>query len=306
MPEPMQPITNPVLVDAMATFKVDLTNREHEKAFLEAAINATYLLPAQIEQPAEPPKEGEQQQTRIAFQIMTNPQGSKFMPAFTDEIELKKNRKPGERFQVAVMRFMDLYHFLKSNEAINGIVINPFGSALCLIRQQVIAIGDNGGQVVMQSPKLANAAGIQAEPEQPRPSNALGAAVNSADAQQAAIRQAMAEMEAAKSSQAESDAEDSSAITDDLLNAVKNILKKQKSVKKAYISQEKENGEAYLLIALDADENTDIEEIGTTVSENCADYADLPFECVAASNIRAKELVASEKPFYEKKRFGFF
>ena len=50
MPEPMQPITNPVLVDAMATFKLDLANRdednkikdeaqfrEHEKALLSTA-----------------------------------------------------------------------------------------------------------------------------------------------------------------------------------------------------------------------------------------------------------------------------
>ena len=50
MPEPMQPITNPALVDAMATFKVDLANRdneenfrEHEKAFLKAAIEADKL-----------------------------------------------------------------------------------------------------------------------------------------------------------------------------------------------------------------------------------------------------------------------
>ena len=114
MPEPMQPITNPVLVDAMATFKLDLANREnedvfkeHERAFLQAAIDAKYLLPAQVEQPAEPPKEGEPVQARVAFQIMTNPKGEKFMPAFTDEVELKKNRKPGERFQVAVMSFND-------------------------------------------------------------------------------------------------------------------------------------------------------------------------------------------------------
>ncbi len=125
MPEPMQPITNPALVDAMATFKVDLANRdneenfrEHEKAFLKAAIEARYLLPAQIEQPAEPPQEGEQVPTRVAFQIMTNPKNEKFMPAFTDEVELKKNRKPGERFQVAVMSFMDLYQLIKANENI--------------------------------------------------------------------------------------------------------------------------------------------------------------------------------------------
>ena len=69
MPEPMQPIANPALVDAMATFKLDLADREHaeafqehEIAFLKAAVDAQYLLPAQIEQPAEQPEEGEQQQ----------------------------------------------------------------------------------------------------------------------------------------------------------------------------------------------------------------------------------------------------
>ena len=70
MPEPnqpMQPITNPLLVDAMATFKLDLTNREHERAFLEAAINARYLIPAMVEQPADAP-EGEPVPTRVAFQ----------------------------------------------------------------------------------------------------------------------------------------------------------------------------------------------------------------------------------------------
>lgn len=321
MPEPMQPITNPVLVDAMATFKLDLANREneaafreHEKAFLQAAIEAKYLLAAHIEQPAEPPQEGEKVQTRIAFQIMTNPKGEKFMPAFTDEVELKKNRKPGEQFQAAVMGFMDLYHFIKSNEAINGVVINPFGSALCLIRQQIIAIGDRNGEVVVSAPRpVAETSEVTVQPEvQVRPvieppKNALGAAENTREAQQDLIRQAMADMEAAKSSAADTEAEpETDPITDDLLNALKGVLKKQKAVKKAYIKPDIENGERFLMIALDADENTDINEIGETVSTECADYSDLPFDCVATSSIRAKELVAAEKPFYEKKRFGIF
>ena len=152
MPEPMKPVTNPVLVDAMATFKLDLHNREHEMAFLQAAVEAKYLLPAQVERSDEPVKEGEQVKMRVAFQIMTNPKGDKFLPAFTDEIELRKNRKPDEKFQIVVMNFMDLYRFIKANEAIGGVVINPFGSALCLIRQQVVAIGDNGGNLQMAAP----------------------------------------------------------------------------------------------------------------------------------------------------------
>ena len=84
------------------------------------------------------------------------------------------------------------------------------------------------------------------------------------------------------------------------------MLKKQKQVKKAYIKSEIEQGERYLLVALEADENADIESIGNTVTTECADYSDLPFDCVAASSIRAKELVAEGKPFYEKKRFGIF
>lgn len=315
MPEPMQPITNPVLVDAMATFKLDLANREnaeafqeHEKAFLQAAVEAKFLLPAQVEQPAEAPQPGEQVQARVAFQIMTNPKNEKFMPAFTDEVELKKNRKPGERFQVAVMGFMDLYHFIKGNESINGVVINPFGSALCLIRQQIIAIGDNNGQPVLSAPRPNPQAqpSVQIVPP-PQPNNALGAAENSREQQQDMIRAAMAQLDADKAAAEDSAAEpEVDPVTDDLLGALKGVLKKQKAVKKAYIQPAAENGERYLLIALEADENTDIEAIGNTLTTECADYSDLPFDCVAASSIRAKELVAEGKPFYEKKRFGLF
>ena len=63
----MQPnphITNPVLVDAMATFKVDLTNTEHERAFLQAAIDAKYLIPALIERPVTQTPDGEPVPTR--------------------------------------------------------------------------------------------------------------------------------------------------------------------------------------------------------------------------------------------------
>ena len=313
MAEPMQPITNPALVDAMATFKLDLANRdnlelfqEHEKAFLQAAIEAKYLLPAMVEQPAEPPKEGEQQQARVAFQIMTNPKNEKFMPAFTDEVELKKNRQPGERFQVAVMSFNDLYHFMKSNEAINGVVINPFGSALCLIRQQIIAIGDRGGELVLSAPMpTPNQPAPVPEPV-PQPNNVLGAAENSREAQQDLIRQAMADMEAAKAAADEQTEPEKDPLTDDLLNALKGVLKKQKAVKKAFIRPETEKGERYLLIALEADEGTDMDAISEALAKDCADYSDIPFDCVASTSIRAKELVAAEKPFYEKKRFGIF
>ncbi len=313
MPEPMQPITNPVLVDAMATFKLDLANhedeavfKEHERAFLQAAIEAKYLLPAQVEQPAEPPKEGEPIQARVAFQIMTNPKGEKFMPAFTDEVELKKNRKPGERFQVAVMSFQDIYQFIKTNEAINGVVINPFGSALCLIRQQIIAIGDHNNQPVLSAPR-PSAAPQPAPVAVPQPKNPLGAAENSREQQQDMIRAAMAQLDADKAAAEASDAApETDPINDSLLSAIKGVLKKQKQIKKAYIKTESENGERYLLVALEADESTDLEAIGNTISTECADYSDLPFDCVAASSIRAKELVADNKPFYEKKRFGIF
>lgn len=297
----MQPnphITNPVLVDAMATFKVDLTNTEHERAFLQAAIDAKYLIPALIERPVTQTPDGEPVPTRIAFQMMTNPNGDKFMPAFTDEIELRKNRKPGEHFQVAVMGFMDLYRFVKNNEAIFGVVINPFGSNLCLIRRQVIMIGDANGDLD------AVAATIQKQMESKHVTNSLGVASGTREENQAAIRQAMEKLEAQKNDEnAEPEKE---VITDDLLGAVKGCLKKCKAVKKAYIGKASESGENYLLIAVEADESADLTEIGNTISTECADYSDLPFECVAASNIRAKQIVESEKPFYEKKRFGIF
>ena len=300
MPEQNQPtqphIENPVLVDAMAIFKTDLTNHVNERAFLEAAISAKYLVPAKVEPSDEPAPEGEQPRARIAFQVMTNPQNQKFMPVFTDEIELRKNRKPGESFQVAVMGFPDIYNFVKSAEEISGVVINPFGSNLCLVRPQIILIGDNGGDL--------DAIAAKAKPVSP--SNPLGAASNSREQQQAAIRQAMADIEAQKSNETTDAPDDTVAVTDELLSALKSCLKKQKAVKKAYIKPETDGDERFLLIALEADDSADITEIGNTVSTDCADYSDLAFECVAASSIRAKELIANEKPFYEKKRFGIF
>ena len=233
-----------------------------------------------------------------------NQKGEQFLPVYTDEVELKKARniQPGERLQIAVMSFMDIYRFIKGNEPIRGVVINPAGSALCLVRQQIIAIGDHDGQLFVQQP---------AQAAQPTPEQAAAAAESNRAAQQAAqqaaIRQAMANMEAAKAA-----AEDETAsaaeevITDDLLDALKACLKKQKSVKKAYIQPETEKGEQYLLIALEADESADIDSISEAVAKDCADYSDLPFDCVAATSIRAKELIAAEKPFYEKKRFGIF
>ena len=302
MPEPMKPVTNPVLVDAMATFKLDLNNREHEIAFLQAAVEAKYLLPAQVERAEEPVKEGEQVKMRVAFQIMTNQKGDKFMPAFTDEIELRKNRKPDEKFQIVVMNFMDLYRFIKSNEGIGGVVINPFGSALCLVRPQIIAIGDNNGDLSNIPMAKPAPRPVMPESEPARPS-----AEEVQAAQQDAIRQAMADLEAAKAASESENAEPAaSPITDDLIGALKGVLKKFKFVKKAYIGEETENDERFLLVALEADESADLTAVSEAVSTGCADYSDLALECVPASSIRAKALVAANEPVYEKKLFGIF
>jgi len=305
MPEEnMNPISNPVLVEAMTTFRQDLTNREYEKNFLQAAVEARYLLPAQIT-PVEPAAEGEPQQHSIAFQIMNTPDGKKFMPAFTDEDELKKNRKPGESFQVAVMSFEQVYHFIKANEPITGVVINPFGSALCLNRGQIVAIGDAKGDITVGMAPQAKPVPQNAPLQPAQPNNVLGAAENTREQQQAAIREAMKMMDSDENETLDAAAA-KELLTDDLLAAVKGCLKKQKTVKKAYIQPAAEHGERYLLVALEADDSTDIDAVGNTISTECADYSDLPFECVPASSIRAKELVANEKPFYEKKRFGIF
>lgn len=315
MPEERKPVENPVLVDAMATFKLDLTNREHEIAFLKAAVEARYLLPAQVQpDPDAKPDEDGKTRARIAFQIMTNQKGEQFMPVFTDEVELKKARnfQPGERVQIAVMTFQDIFNFIKSNEPIRGVVINPSGSALCLIRQQVIAIAENDFDIDKLMERAAAAAAARAQQQainmvgpEAQQQREMERAAQQQAFQQDAIRQAMAKMEADKAAaEAAPDADD--VIPDDLLDQIKAVLKKQKTVKKAYIHPEVENGEQYLLIALEADESADIESISAQIAKDCSDYSDLPFDCVAASSIRAKELVANEKPFYEKKRFGFF
>lgn len=298
MPEQMKPVTNPVLVDAMATFKIDLRNREHEKAFLQAAVEAKYLIPAMVKRPAQEPNPGEEVKLQVAFQIMTNNKGDKFMPAYTDEIELRKNRRPDDKPQIVIMGFMDLYQFMKSNEGITGVVINPFGSALCLVRQQIIAIGDRGGDLenipLAPPPRPAG----ESREDGPTPEQVQAA-------QQDAIRQAMADVAAKKAAKEDSEPE-TSPVTDELIAALKSCLKKFKFVKKAFIGEQKESGERYLLVALEADDDADLNAVNDAIGEECADYCDLPFEVVPAGNIRAKQIVAENKPFYEKKRFGLF
>ena len=187
---------------------------------------------------------------------------------------------------------------------IKGIVINPFGSALCLVRQQVLAIGENGFKIVVAPPKQQ--VFDLTTPPAPKPANVLGAPEDDSKARADMIRQAMADMEAAKDSE-DTEEETADPLTDELLTAMKGSLKKQKAVKKAYIKAEKDNGERFLLVALESDaSDSELEDIGNSVREDCADYTDLAFDFIKADSIRAKDLVAEEKPFYEKKRFGFF
>ena len=308
-PKPqMQPITNPELVEAMTEFRKDLSNRDNERAFLQAAVSARYLLPAMIQPiPKEEGHEDEPQQHSVAFQIMNTPDGKKFMPAFTSQEELLKHRKEGESFQVAVMGFEQIYMFMKGNEPITGVVIDPFGCALCLNRGQIIAIGDAKGDITvgMAPQQPAQKIEVTRTPVQ-APTNVLGAAENTREQQQAAIRAAMQNLDN-EPQENKLDAEQiEKLLTDDVLGALKGCLKKQKNVKKAYIQPMIESGEKFFLLALEADDSADMDAINSAIASDCADYSDLPFDCVPATSIRAKELVANEKPFYEKKRFGIF
>ncbi len=168
----------------------------------------------------------------------------------------------------------------------------------------MLAIGENGFRIVVAPPK--DQIIDLTTPQPPKPANVLGAPEDDSKARADMIRQAMADMEAAKEAE-EQPEETADPLTDELLNAMKSSLKKQKAVKKAYVKAEKDNGERFLLVALEADvSDAELEDIGSSVREDCGDYTDIAFDFIKADSIRAKDLVAEEKPFYEKKRFGFF
>lgn len=303
-PQP-QKVENPVLIEAMQTFKQEM-NRENEIKFLNAMLNARYLVPVVMETPPDTSMTpGTQVRTRVAFQMLTNPAGEKFIPAFTDTEELAKNPVKADAEhprQIVVMRVTDFAAVFAQNEIARGFVINPFGQNMCLNRDQLRML-------------LAGAQQTKVNAQPASLSQQVDAAIHNLDKEkemEAIIRAAKESEARAAETAAQQEEETERKIVQtknpvaenpsDLVDGLSRFLKKQKNVNRAYMQLLLGDAPRYLF-AVDCDD--DAETTCAAVLAEAKLHTELPVEVLSASDKAAKALVNNEKPFYEKKR-GLF
>lgn len=135
MPEATKPITNPQLVEAIKHLHQNNTPANQNLA-LDLVVNHAKLLAPVLVTPI-PGKKGEKQQANIQFQLISTQDGRPFLPAFTDETELKKFI--GEKkTQVMVVHFDQYSAMLSQEQKAQGLVINPMGLSLTLEQKTVL------------------------------------------------------------------------------------------------------------------------------------------------------------------------
>lgn len=145
-------ITNPLLVEAMNELK-DKKTAEAERNFMQELGKARLLSPAVIRVMDEngeyqEAKEGQAdpEKTQINFMMLSNANGEKFLPAFTNLEEVRKWRKE-ENLQNVVTN-IDNYMsiILSDDDGPKGLVIDPFGSNIILPKQLFETIAEQQGR----------------------------------------------------------------------------------------------------------------------------------------------------------------
>ncbi len=123
MHEKNQPVTNPVLKQAISRLHNGEHTREQQMVTLQFLLQAQLIAPVTI----TPGKTN----TQLQFQLITTPDGRAFFPAFTDLEEMKKGF-PGQKQQTVVLTFADYARMILRDKAALGLVVDPFGDSLTL------------------------------------------------------------------------------------------------------------------------------------------------------------------------------
>lgn len=298
-------VENPKLVGAMQTFKGAL-NRENEIKFLQEMLNARYLVPVVMETPPDASMQpGQQVTTRVAFQMLTNPKGDKFIPAFTDQAELQKQEPVQQKHQVAVLNVRDFAMVFQQNENCSGFVINPYGDNMCIARDQLLKILQSATQTAVPQPGATIAQQVDLAMHNLNREKEMEDIIRAAKASEAQAEAEKAEQSASVEAEAavEETAPTTSENPQELIDALIRYMKKQKQIKRAYF-QLLLGKEPHYLLAVECDE--DQEPTFAAIKVEAGVYTDLPVVIMDVTAAEVNKLINSEKPFYEKKRFGLF
>ncbi len=147
--EAVEKIDNSEFVKAIERMRADYTDDNKNDVMNRAVFDVTYFVPAfrndaaQLTQGSDNRLSfNENQQAR--FVLLENPQGEKYIPAFTDhEALLEFRNAQAQGAQGFIMTFPDLASVVEAFPTVAGFVINPFTHNLPFAKEFVAEIKKN-------------------------------------------------------------------------------------------------------------------------------------------------------------------
>lgn len=163
--EDIDKIDNSELVNAIENMRNDFSDQARQDVVNITIFNSRFFVPAHFESSKELVQNEQDrlqfsERPKAKFVLIENPEGEKYIPAFTSSDLLKEFReKEAEGCQSFVMSFADIATVIETFEFISGFVINPFNHNLPFPSDFIAAIKKN----LMEQMDMMEEAGIDAK-----------------------------------------------------------------------------------------------------------------------------------------------
>lgn len=149
--EDLSKIDNSELTNAIEEMKKEYSDATRDAVVNAAVFSTTFFIPAIFDKSTELVQNDQQrleftERPKAQFVLIENPQGEKYLPAFTSTELLKAFRDRDEQAKTSqsfVMSFADLAGVIESFGFIQGFVINPFDQNLPFTKDFIQAIRKN-------------------------------------------------------------------------------------------------------------------------------------------------------------------
>lgn len=156
-------IKNDALLKAFNEMRTETTDLT-KTAFFNELRKATYVTAAVFDKAPEQRPDGKYTiapDTKINFRLLTNKNGDKYFPAFTDVTELKKF-PDSQQTQAVTVTFNDYVRFLANDSmGMCGIVINPFTQNIIIPKEIIQQIAHAKMTTTVKEMKIDKPTNIQ-------------------------------------------------------------------------------------------------------------------------------------------------
>ncbi|MCF0245993.1 MAG: enhanced serine sensitivity protein SseB C-terminal domain-containing protein [Ileibacterium sp.] len=137
--------SNPSLQQALWAFRKEQNNGNLLKV-AQALLNTQVMAPAKWDKEPETDENGAIRfapDTTISLMVVTNPQGGKYFPMFTDMEEVRKFYQDAE-VQCLILTMQQYLPFLTGNPEVSGIVVDPKGADIPFNTQFLEGVANAG------------------------------------------------------------------------------------------------------------------------------------------------------------------